>query len=94
MSKKEKFEEPIGKPFEFPTALLHQISECAPEGFLLFFIDNTGAPQVRANFNHQITEMGLRSYATKFLEGINTIEDSSITKTLKEEETGEEDSEE
>ncbi len=78
----EKFEEPIGRKFEFPTALLSSISECSPEGFLLFYIDNSGTPQVRAAFNHDITEIGLRSYATKFLNSINQVEQGEITNSL------------
>ena len=88
----EKFEDPIGKEFEMPKALLDSISECAPEGFIMFYVDNTGTPQVRASFGYQITEMGLRSYASKFLDGINKLEESGIAETLHQEnEDGEDD---
>lgn len=79
-----KFKDPLDddKPFEFPTALLHQISECSPSGFLLFFVDSFGAPQVRANFTHPIAEMGLRSFVTKFMNEVGKAEDASIAETL------------
>jgi hypothetical protein len=89
---KDKFEDPVGKEYKIPDAFLHSLSEQSPEGFLLFTISNTGEPQVHASFIHQITEMGLRSYATKFLKGINTIEDSGIAEGIYKE--GEESSEE
>ena len=84
----KNFEDPVGKPFEMPNALLNSLSECSPEGFIIFYIDNMGVPQVRASFNHQITEMGLRSYATKFLQGINSVEESGITENLHQEDDG------
>lgn len=91
---KEKFTDPVGQHFEFPTALLHQISECAPSGFLLFFIDDQAEPQARAQFPHRITEMGLRAYATKFLQEINSLEEKSIAENLVQESDEEDNSEE
>lgn len=70
------------KYFEFPKGVLNQISECSPEGYLLFYIDNYGKPQIKADFSHQITEMGLRSYATKILESINEVEGCGLTETF------------
>ena len=80
----KKFVDPLedNEPFEFPQALLNQVSECSAGGFILFFIDTSGTPQVRADFDHPIAEMGLRSYATKFLKGINSVEESDIAETL------------
>jgi hypothetical protein len=77
MSKK-KFEDPLGQPFEFPDAILKMIEECSPYGFVLFYINSEGEPNARAAFAAEIFEMGLRSYATKFLNGINESEDMSF----------------
>lgn len=78
----DKFIDPVGQHFELPVQYLNQLSEMCPEGFVLFFIDDQGEPQVRAQFQHRITEMGLRAYATKFLQEINTIEEKGIAENL------------
>lgn len=70
------------KYFEFPKGLLNQISECSPEGYLLFYIDNFGKPQIKADFLHEITEMGLRSYAIQILNGITEVESCGITEGI------------
>ena len=79
---KEKFEDPVGQPFVMPEQLLESLSECAPEGCILFYVDNMGQPQVHAAFLQPITEMGLRAYATKFLQGINNAEEEQISKAI------------
>ncbi len=84
----EKFIDPLEnneKPFEIPEPLMNSLSECAPEGWLLFYIDSHGQPQTRAFFLHQITEMGLRSYATKFLKSINNLEENGMSETMRQE---------
>ena len=70
------------KYFEFPKGLLNQISECSPEGYLLFYIDQNGEPQVRADFIQRITEVGLRSHAVKILNSITDVEESEMRENI------------
>ena len=88
----KKFKDPLDneEPFQFPDSVLHEINQCSAGGFLLFFLDQYGAPQVRASFDNPIIEMGLRSYATKFLKGVNSLEESGITENLTKENNDEE----
>jgi len=88
-----KFKDPLDedKPFEIPVQFFHQLSEMSPSGWLLFFIDSYGAPQVRANFSAPIAEMGLRSFVTKFMNEVGKAEDASIAETLHQENDEEED---
>ena len=76
-----------------PKAILNMLSECSPEGFLLFYIDNNGDPQVKAEFPHRITELGLRAHATKILDNISVVEDDEMRQNIlrgsQEEEEGE-----
>lgn len=70
------------KYFEFPKGLLNQISECSPSGFMLFYIDGNGEPQVRADFTHRITEVGLRSHVIKILNSITAVEESEMRENI------------
>lgn len=90
---KEKFTDPLeNNHFEFPEHLLKQVGECTNGGFILFLINGQAEPEVHASFDHPIAEMGLRAYATKFLNGINSVEQSEITEILHKDNSDEEDS--
>lgn len=77
-----KFTDPLGQPFKFPESLVKQISECSPTGFLLFYIDQNGSPNFKADFIDDISELGLRSYVTNFINSINQAEDIQSTQNL------------
>ncbi len=86
------FDDIINKPYEIPPKFLDSLTEQAPEAWMLFYIDSFGSPRIAANFTHQITEMGLRSFASKFLSEISKAEAMNIAETLHQE--NEEDQEE
>lgn len=81
-NKKDDFQDPVGQPFVLPKAMLSQIGECSPQGFILFYVDQNGLPDVKANFNIPAIEMGLRSFACKFLKGINMVEELGIAESI------------
>lgn len=81
-NEKDKFIDPVGQPFVFPKSVISQIHECAPDGYILFYIDQNGKPDVKANFNIPAMEMGLRSWASKFLQGINAVEEFGIAEAI------------
>lgn len=62
------------QPFKFPDALCKMIDEASPHGFVIFFIDGTGNPDVRLNFAHGMAEGAIRDYGARFF--------NSITKSL------------
>jgi hypothetical protein len=77
-----KFIDPLNVPFEFPQSLLKQISECSPDGYMLFYIDSQGEPTVAATFKNSINELGLRSFVTTFVGSINQAEGISSTQEM------------
>lgn len=74
--------DPYMKYFEMPKGILNQISEASPEGYLLFYIDNYGKIQIRADFLHEVTEVGLRARALKILQSIDEVEGTGITEGI------------
>ena len=74
----KKFTDPIDGFFEFPESLIKQISECTNGNFILFY-SNNGEPDVRAEFSDSINELGIRSYVTNFVGGINQAENIAST---------------
>jgi len=70
------------KYFHFPKGVLNQISECSPNGFVLFYIDNEGNPQTCAEFDTKMAELCLRTHAEKILKGINEAEESEIAENF------------
>lgn len=55
------------KFFEFPEKLLNSIAECVNGGYLMFFVDQNGNLDCRANFQTQMHEEAVRSFATRYL---------------------------
>ena len=60
---------------DIPQSLMTQISECSPFGFLLFYVKNDGSIDVKADFNSELSESGIRAWATSFLLSLNESED-------------------
>lgn len=67
-----KFKDPAkpDKPFEFPESVLRQIDECAPDGFVLFYINSVGDVDVRLNFAHGMAEGAIRDFGARFFNSI------------------------
>ncbi len=74
--------DPLKTNFQIPKATLNMLSEMSPAGFLLFTIDSMGNPRIHANFNSEISEIGLRGYALKILESINQVEGIGISENI------------
>ncbi len=70
MPRKPK-KDPYNKVFEFPEALCNQINECSQFGFVLFYIDGNGNPDVRLNFLNGMAEGAIRDYGARFFNSIN-----------------------
>ena len=70
MPRKPKNQDDYNHPFEFPDKLCNQIGECSPAGFVLFFIDGNGDPDVRLSFSHGMAEGALRDFGARFFNSI------------------------
>lgn len=68
--------------FVFPHKLVDQISECSPEGFMLFTIDERGDVQVHSKFSADILEAGLRYKALKMLKTLDAVDDNEMTQII------------
>lgn len=68
--------------FEFPKQVLDSISECSPEGFLLFVINERGQIEMFTRPSRDVVESGLRSKALKILNGLCAIEEDDITSQI------------
>ncbi len=78
-----RFKDPLTQPpFKFPKGLLNQIDECSPRGFILFYIDSKGSPQLNARFCSHVEEIALRSHAGKVLESINQVENCDMAENI------------
>jgi hypothetical protein len=69
-------------PFDFPERLLDQISECSPNGFLLFTISEDGKVELFTKPTSSVVDAGLRANASKILTAFDMIEGSEITSSL------------
>lgn len=76
-----KFKDPIDQPFIFPEAIVKMLSEITNGNFILFY-DNNGEPEIQAEFQTTLSEMGLRAYVTNFINSINKAEDIASTQNL------------
>jgi hypothetical protein len=74
-----KFKDPINENFEMPPAIFKMLSECTAGNFLLCYPDSRGELRIVVEFNSQLAELGIRSYVTKFLASIDTIDDETMT---------------
>jgi len=88
------FTDPLKRNFQIPRATLNMLSEMSPAGFLLFTVDSMGNPRIHANFNSEISEIGLRSYALKILESINQVEGIGLSENIIQKMQGDEEEEE
>lgn len=68
--------------FEFPHGILNQISECSPEGFILFAVNERGEVEVYQKFSVDVIEAGVRNRAIQILNTMNTVEDSEMTSQM------------
>lgn len=90
--------DPYEEEFSFPQQVLDAISECSPDGFLLFTIDEAGDVQMFKRDVTDIVEVGLRAKTLKILNALDLIEEGDVTNSIisqrqgKPSEEGEEDS--
>lgn len=79
-----KFKDPLDndKPFELPRAFVNNLSEFSPDGHLLFWVNQFGDIQVSANFDNQITEIGMRNFAMKLLQTIDSVESDELSERI------------
>ena len=68
--------------FEFPQRVLDQVSECSPEGFLLFTVNENGEVELYTKTSADIIEAGLRSKALQVLKTMCTVEDTELTSQM------------
>ena len=73
---------PFQEKFDFPEQLLNNISECSPEGYLLFIINERGEVEVFKSHSADVVESGLRVKAMKILASLSMIEDNDITSSI------------
>lgn len=78
----EPTSQPFQEPFSFPERLLDQISECTPEGFLLFTINEQGEVELFTKPTSDVVESGLRAKALKILNTLNSVEDMELTSQM------------
>lgn len=76
---KENEDSIMAESFEFPNGVLSQISECTPEGFILFTINEHGDVDMYQKFSVDVIEAGLRCRAMQLLKTMNSVEDGEIT---------------
>ena len=67
---KNQDEDNYNKPFEFPESICKQIEECSSFGFVLFFINSEGNPDVRLSFANGMAEGAIRDYGARFFNSI------------------------
>jgi hypothetical protein len=77
-----RFKDPLMQPFKFPKGVLNQVSECSPRGYILFYIDYKGSPQISADFNSHTEEIALRAHAGKILDSINQVEGCDMAENI------------
>jgi len=75
-------ENKLDETFEFPEVVLNQISECTPEGFLLFTISEHGEVELFSRSGTDIVESGLRVKALKILGALSMMEDNEIASSI------------
>ena len=67
--------DPDQPPFQIPASVINTLNEMTGGNFLLFYIDSKGSPNQIAGFQNEISEIGLRSHVTTFINSINQAED-------------------
>lgn len=70
------------EPFEFPMQILDSISECSPDGFILFVINDEGEIELFSRSQVDVIESGLRTKALKILSGLSMLEDNEIASNI------------
>jgi hypothetical protein len=74
--------DPFEQDFDFPSRVLDQISECSPEGFILFVVSEHGEVEMFSKPGAEVVEAGLRMKAIKYLQNITALEDNEIAQQL------------
>jgi len=76
MSKKRK------KEFEFPDLLLKQISECTRNGFLMFYFNQDGLPQVAAQYDTVDAGLAMNQHATNWCAALNMVNTQMMVQNI------------
>ena len=82
-----KFIDPLdsnNEPFEIPQAVLGQLAECTDGDFVIFYINDHGAPEQRGQFSCPAMELSLRAYITSFINAVNESEHRTNVESMME----------
>ena len=75
----KKFKDPLDGDFAIPNKFWDDFREFSAGGYLAFYIDNHGSIQVHGDFNSEVSETAIRSWATSFLNSVNQSRDIART---------------
>lgn len=79
-----KFKDPLDndEPYEIPDKFWMQLDEQTAGGWLCVYINNFGEIDVACNYQNQVSEEAIRSYAARMLNSLNASKEISETQNF------------